>query len=288
MSADSITLDWAGITFGGEGSGFGVKTLDGWIGIPGAQRTATPSYGHGALPSPGKQDERLVTVGGTFRPDVLPRDAAIALLKATLIPQAVDDISTAPLTVTAAGAVGTGRAQLQRWWASTTDPRRWGTGYVDYLVSWLCPDPRIFAANTIGGTVGLLPAAPGPAMPRLMPFLMVEKPLSGLWQGFNPGTDPGGSPAVYTLVGEQLGAVGIENPNTGAHLEYAFDLGPSDVLVIDTELGAYLNGQYRPPMFGTSVTSKMRLAPGENTVRATGTPGAGTPTLTVEAQPAGW
>lgn len=294
MTGNDVTVTWRQVTFTGDGATtYFIDGLAGILGLPGVQFGNTNSTrGHGSLVTAGRVQSRTAQLDGMifFDPNSpAQRDAAVLELQNSMVPTASLDTRTEILAVTMAGRTRRYKAQLQDF-DIDTDPRSWATGAVPFKVQWRCPDPRAFG-DTLAGTATLVVNTPGVKLPRRLPFRLAAQPIGGRVVLFNPGNDPEGSPATFTLTGSQVGTVGVRNTTTGAAVIFGFGLGSADTLVVDTEAGGgKLNGEYRPQIGGRSITADMRLAPGVNIIDALGTAvGDGsTPTISVVAESAGW
>jgi hypothetical protein len=205
-----------------------------------------------------------------------------------MVPSAAASTATEPLVGLVAGLTVVAEAKLTNF-AVSIDPGVWNVaGWAPWSAQWMCPDPRVFG-DWITETAVLVTATGGAALPATLPLTLPAQPIGGRVSIYNPGNDPEGSPAVFTLVGAQSGTVGISLLSTGATLMYGIALGVDDTLVIDTARGgAFLNGAYRAPTAGSSVTGDFRLPPGVSVVQALGSAGAGSPSLTVAVRPASW
>ncbi len=290
MNLHDIVIEWRGVTFTGSArTPYFVDEFDGWIGSPGAERVSeSRSSGHGRVPAAGVQRERVVQAGGLIlSSSAADRNILVDNLRQVMRANRSDDASTEPLTITLGGRTDTADAQLDLF-KPLTDPRSWGSGGVPWRAQWYCPNPRVYGPWEFASAPLVLSSA-GLAPPQTPPFTPPAKPLGGEVTVWNPGNCPEGSPAIFTLSGEQPGNVGVVNVTTGGTVRYDLALALTDTLRIETESGnAYYNGAYRPPTAFSSIASDLRLAPGANVIRALGVPGAGTPSLTVAYRPASW
>lgn len=282
-----LTITWRGLRIGGAASAFGVTSTQGWMGLPGGSAESAASSGHGERRSPVTQGARYPAVTGRLRADAGSRDATLDSLSSVMYAAPAWSTDVEPLTITSAGKTVVLDAQLVQF-EPDTDLRWWNTGQVPFRAQWRCPDPRKFG-DWLTESAALVSEPAGITLPHMLPFTQTAKPIGGRVSIFNPGNDPEGSPAIFTLTGAQSGTVGISLLSTGATLFYNIGLSAADVLVIDTAKGgAFLNGAYRAPAAGSGVTGGFRLPPGVSVVQALGTAGAGSPSLTVAVRPASW
>jgi hypothetical protein len=280
-----VRIVWNGLTFG-DGL-FGIDSFTGWLELPGAQYESQGAPGHGAQATPGVHGPRIVQASGRIWGYGGLRDALISQLRLAMVPRASVDAALDDLAITAAGETRTARAQLTRY-AVPMDPQVWASGVVPWLAQWRCPDPRVFGADISAASL-LVSASSGLTLPRMLPFTMPAQPIGGQVTVANPGSDPEGSPTVFTLTGAQSGTVGVELVTAGRRVTYALTLGMDDVLVVDTERGgAFLNGEYRSSSGMSDLAADLRLLPGVNVVRALGSAGAGSPSIAVVTRPASW
>jgi hypothetical protein len=276
-----VTFTWNGVRLGGD-SPYRVDTIDGMAGLTAPVFAASPGRGHGSAVTPVMQDERAIIITGHVRDrDQWP--ALMAALGAAFTPAPAGDVNTSPLGVEYGGRVLTANAQLTRYKPAVT-VGKYSAGWVDFAIQWRCPDPLLYGPPT---TVlsGLVVPVTGIALPLTLPVTLTARPVGGEFTVDNPGTYE--AQAIYTLTGAQA-APGVWV--NGRRVAYSFDLTANDVLVIDTAKGyATLNGEFRSPVFDWSnVTSDLVLRPGLNTIRATGTAGAGSPTIAATFSPAYW
>lgn len=287
---NDIAVMWRDLVFTGMDTDgpFKIKKLSGWLDLPGATFETQPASGHGLRPTPGVHGARLLGLDGFIRTDALNRNDCVRALRGGMIPRPSLDESTEDFAVAVAGSTSTALAQLENF--SIGIDNRWGNGaLIPFSATWRCPNPRVYG-DWQYASAPLINNPAGVNMPVMMPFLMPAKPLGGEVWMFNPGNDPEGSPTRITLTGPQPGNVGVILATAGVKLSYGVVLGDNDQLVIDTELGgAFLNGEYRPPVGFSSVTSDLRLRPGPNVIRALGIPGpTGSPSIQVASRPASW
>jgi hypothetical protein len=279
-----IRIAWNGLTLGGDP--FRLDKLIGWLELPGAEyATAPAATGHGLSPSPGRQAPRFITAGGTFG-SAQQRDAAFTLARVAMVPKSSADASLNDLTVTIDGVTGTAHAQLQRF-AVELDVKRWASGTLSWVAQWRCPDPRIFGAP-VTASAALVTATAGDPLPFTLPHTLPPRPIGGRVTVVNPGSDPEGSNVTVTLTGAQSGSVGVRNITTGALLTYSATLAVGDQLVVDSEVGGRLNGEYRPAVAYSSPAYLLRAQPGVNVYEATGTAAGGSPSISVTVVPASW
>jgi hypothetical protein len=129
----------------------------------------------------------------------------------------------------------------------------------------------------------------GLALPNHLPATIPANPVGGAFTVTNTGS--AWAPAVYTIKGPMSNPGVIVNGGTDKQQLMTFPLTvpTGQVFTIDTRKGAgFLNGAYRAPDTGSSLAKDLELAPGSNSVAALGTPGVGSPSITVAFRPASW
>ncbi len=289
-------LVWRGTPIKGDGSDrFKVDTLEGFAELSGASYGTTErAAGHGVdITTPVYRAAKILATGWVFSEpgrDSPDEDANVAALRALFRPQAArgDRGELEPLIVTQLGRTVTADVHLIAF-RPTVTMATVASGAIPWAAQWVQPDPRVFG-DPITRTAPLVIPAEGVRIPQLLPFSLPARPLDGQVVIDNPGGDDEGSPAVITLTGPQIGAVGVSNDVTGARIVYGFPLAVGDELVIDTNTGeSTLNGEYRSPLPSVFVIDDLYARPGANVYRATGTPGqGGTATISVTVRPRDW
>lgn len=147
----------------------------------------------------------------------------------------------------------------------------------EFSISMLAPDPRLYGATRVSGTITAAAAGGGLAPPWTPPVLI---PASASAPSTITLTNTGiyDTPPVITFRGPGSD-VSIYNYSTQLLLAYDIDLAASDFLVVDVASGvALLNGTApRPPTTSSCVTSQFLLEPGDNLLKIFGTLTAVTP-----------
>jgi hypothetical protein len=286
-----LAVYWGELVFGRD---VPVSGFSGWFGLPGAEyEDAGSGTGHGVPASPGAHGARYVVLEGYL----LPGDRATGMrqLAEAFIPKASHDASLEPLTVTADGHTSTAQVQLQRF-DFLTEPKTWGSGLIGWRAVWKSPNPRKFG-DPATYSAPLVSLAGGLVLPTPLPIGLPARQVGGEVTVYNPGNDPEGSPMVVDLVGGQNGMPGVQVVKATGEIttcRFPFVLqanrgdGQPDTLTVDTESGgALLNGTAYRNATGDLVRD-LRLSPGTNLVRALGTPGLGSPSITVTVTPWEW
>jgi hypothetical protein len=279
-----VTFQWRGVTLGTAPYEISPGGVDGWLGLPDVSRATIRAAGHGSTPSPGSATIRRVTLRGWVRATRDNRDALLAQLQAAFILPASRTAATEPLVGTIGGVTATVNAQLD---AFDPDTNTWSSPFIRWAAEWVCPDPRKFA-DPVSASAPLVASSPGDVLPFVLPVTLSAQPIGGRVSIWNPGTDPEGSNVTVTLTGEQSGDVGVRSVTTGAQVVYDLALAVDDRLVVDSESGAALNGEYRPARAYSSPARRLRAVPGLNVYEALGAPGSGSPAISVSVIPASW
>lgn len=279
-----IRVTFRGYTIGGPGADIGVTGISGWIGTAGAQTSSDQGgVGHGSPPAPNRQGRRTVVVDGLIR-NTNRRDEVLRLLRGVFAVADADDDSVERLDVDMAGEQLYAWAQLLDW-EPNTNVRLWEAGFTAVRLTLLCPDPRVFGPR-VSAVAPLVVPTEGVVITDTLevPFDLPAEPLGGTVTIVNPGST--GSNVTVTLVGEQLGGVGVVHTTSSAAQLYDLELEPTDVLVFSTEDGTTLNGEQRQAVHPSRPAQKLRARPGLNEYAALAQAGTGAPTIRVDLDPA--
>lgn len=281
-----ISFSWSGIDFTTDGPYY-LTDVEGWSNPPDASaQDRAISGGHGSAKMPMIRGSRTVTLSGVcVGKDV--RDQLLRRLDDAMAFGFDEGETSSPLAGYVAGQVLTADAQLQRY-APLTQKQMWGRGVFPWSIQWRCPDPLRYGAYRSETSV-IGQSGAGLTLPLALPAAFPANPIGGQITINNPGNAR--TPVVLSLQGplDQPGVIVNGGTARQRSTEYPLTLSDSDRLVIDTSSGgALLNGAYRAPRLGSSLTKKLELMPGVNSVAALGIAGASSPTLTVLYRPAYW
>lgn len=262
---------------------FCLSDITGWDVTPQIGFDDVPiAGGRGVAVTPGSMGPRIVTVTGWCYDPAL-RNQLVAMLKGYTTPR-IGSLVTAPLEVTHAGITLTADAQIVK--CDATPEVGWGAGRFGFVVQWRCADPVLYGLMQ-SASVEIRVQTLGITFPVTGDWVFPADPVGGSLIVRNPGYVD--SDAVYTLTGPLTGP-GVALIEAGKRVNFDFDLGTGDTLVIDTAEGVCtLNGEYRSPSVMSALLDEMRLPEvSTSTVQALGTPLAGSPSMSVDFRPAFW
>lgn len=284
--ASATSFTYRGIHIDQSGP-FYLQGIEGWASTEGSADDVALS-GHGSLLTPVRVSARTVTVSGVCVSESL-RDSLFWALRRAAGAGFNENTVTSPLVGEHAGFDLTADAQLVRWQA-TVAQSRWNRGVFGFDLEFKCPDPKLYGAHVSVSSFLTSPVT-GLALPTSLPTAFPAKPVGGQFTTDNTGTAL--APAVFTLQGQISSPGVVLNGGTQYQKIISFDslsdLGVGDTLIIDTARGgSFLNGSYRAPVGGSALTIDMELRPGVNTVSAVGSPGSGSPSVSVVFRPAYW
>lgn len=268
---------------------FYLQSVDGWASVDGSAEDAPAPGGHGSLVTPVSVRVRTVTVSGVCVSESL-RDSLFWALRRAAGAGFNENTVTSPLVGDHAGIELTADAQLIRWQA-TVEQGRWPKGVFGFDIEFRCPDPKLYGAS-FSLSSPMPQAGAGLALPLALPAAFPDASPGGGFRVLNDGTAL--SDAIYTLTGPVSWPGVLLNSGTSYQqkVQYQLDLAVGDSLVINTAAGGagLLNGEYRPPFGNSGLTSDLMIRPGENTVKALGTPGVSDPppSISVTFRPAYW
>lgn len=289
VAADGLTpswVTWRGLLIAPMTDGntpFHLRDIAGWDVTPQISfDDVAIAGGRGVAVTPGSMGPRVVTVTGWCNDKAL-RNQLVAMLKGYATPR-VGSLLTEPLQVTHGGMTLSADAQLVK--VDATAERGWAFGRFGFTIQWRCADPVLYGEQVTASTPIAVPTL-GITFPVTGDWTFPADPVGGTVIVRNPGFVD--SDAVYTLQGPLTGP-GVAVIETGKWVDFDFDLGASDQLVIDTAAGiCTLNGEYRSPSILSALLDEMRLPEvSTSTVQALGTPLPGSPSLSVAFRPAFW
>jgi len=286
MALSATSVSWQGMLVAQRtdtSTAFNLSDLQGWEVTPQISFDDVKiAGGRGVAVTPGQMGARIVTLTGWCFDQAL-RDQLLSAFWASASPS-VCSLDTGTLSVTHGGLTLSADAQVLK--ADASPEVGWGNGRFGFTVQWRCPDPMRYApasttvvavkVPTLGITFGVSGSWVFPA-----------DPVGGAVPVFNSGNAP--SDVVFSLAGPILGP-GVAVIETGAFVDFDFDLAVGDTLTVDTAQGlCALNGVYRSPSVLSSLLDELRLPPNAtSTVQALGSPQAGSPSLSVTVRPAYW
>lgn len=284
LTQSNVAFSWSGIEFS-TATPFRPRKVTGWDAPPDGDTPEDPVAGwHGARRARVTRRRRVVEIEGSCTSNSA-RDYLFQMLGDALAEGFGVGESTSPLVGSVAGRELTADAQLLRY-QPTIEPLPWGKGVWTWALQFVCPDPlRYGPQQSMSAPINT--TQNGITWPITFPITFPANPRAGVVTVYNPGNAKR-CPAVITLTGP-LSTPGVVCVETSRRLEFSLDLGPSDVLSIDTDTGvALLNGEYRSPSAVSSLIGDLSLAPGTQTLQALGTPTTGDPSISVSFRPAYW
>lgn len=290
FNSNTSIVEWRDLIFAGQSDGadYVLRDISGWEELPSytTQKVAVGG-GHGSMVAPIQIDERVVTVTGWCF-NRLARDFLMSEFQRSMAP-GLDGMQTEPLSVFHAGR--TLQADARAVAFSALPEAGWALGRFAWVAQWLCSDPLRYGAYKTVTSFLPQPGA-GLALPMSLPAAFPDSSPGGQFDAVNPGTAL--APAAYELSGPIINPGVLLNSGTPYQqlIQYGLTLAQGDLLVINTSGGGsgLLNGEYRPPLGGGSLTKDLMLRPGTNTVQALGTPQAGDPLPSISCtfRPAYW
>jgi phosphodiesterase/alkaline phosphatase D-like protein len=270
---------WSGNFTDGYGVDWVITAEEGWGGPPPKRSTIDEiPQGDGGYDAPTFDGPRVITLTGTcIAPSRYEMNRAKDRLNAVAAGRDMHVLMVTEEHITRLVYVRrTGAQKL-----SDTGPVSF-----DFALSLIAPDPRKYQAlaEVVSATIVNSGGAIGRTYPRTYPrSYPTGSFVAATVNAHNTGTRETG--AVITFGG------GISNPGvlhlgTGASLQFALDLAVGDTLTVDLlARTAVLNGSVSRRGTLISGSSWFLLSPGDNVLRALGTPALSTP-MTVTYHPA--
>lgn len=271
-------FSWAGSFNGlafGPGSNYPVASLDGFLDLPPVRvLDVAKAQDQGSFLGPIFAAERTIllqlwlqgsnAVGG-FDALVSALQAAISLGQAEL-----------PLYLDGSTRLVNCRVTRRK---IPLDPKYLAMAAVA-TIEFQATDPRIYDANPSITAIGPGTAGTGFTFPFTFPFTFGAGATGNTFNAQNSGGYP--TLPVATISGGAITNPAIQNLTAGLTMLVNISLGTTDTLVIDFNARTIvLNGSASRRSLMDPSSRWWALAPGPNTIKFTGTPGAGTPLMTL-------
>ena len=276
------TLNFTNFSFGGSygplafgpGTNYPVMSVDGLLDLPTLRSLNVPrAQDQGSFLGPLFAAERIITMQFWLQGTAsLSFDALVAAL------QGVTNLGQSELPLYLDGSSRLANCRVTRRKIPLPTEYQGFAGVA--TVEWQASDPRVYDANLSTQTIGPGTGGSGFTFPFTFPFTFGAGATGNTFTAVNNGTFP--TLPVITISGGAITNPSIQNVTAGLTMLIDISLGTTDTLVIDfNSRTIVLNGTSSRRNLMDPSSRWWALAPGNNVIKFFGTPGAGSPLMTM-------